>query len=222
MSISLGVYEFFSYILPGILYLYVFNEFIRLVNLPNLDLSQLNNVTAVFLLCIAYLTGQIMNAVSDFLWRRLGKKELRLQNIPDRSLARIRRKFPKLKVDFAKDDWDFLLNRLRQDEPELTSRLERFEALSLMLRNTSLSLYGLSLIHIGLLFKSQNPLFLITTLILVVLGLLSSRRAKSFAIWFYNGVYSESLRFGKNAQDVLLHNANSKKQASTNRRKVNE
>lgn len=220
MSISLGVYEFFSYILPGILYLYVFNEFLGLINSPKLDLSQLNNVTAIFLLGIAYLMGQVMNAVTTFFWRRLGKIESRLQNLPSQSLERLKRKFPSLKIDFGRDDWDFLLNRLRQDEPELASHLERFAALGLMLRNTAQALLSLSIIHIGFAVKTGNFYFLINAALLIFLGLFASRRGETFLRWFYNGVYSEGLRFGKNAQEVLLHNANSRAKNSTTRRKA--
>lgn len=220
MSISLGVYEFFSYVLPGILYLYVGNEFIGFMSASKLELSQIGNVEAIFLLGVAYLIGHIMNVVCEFLWRNLGRKERRLRNLPDISLERLRRKFNGINIDFKKDEWDFLLNRLRQDETELASHFERFKAVSLMLRNTALALYLWAVVYIIEFVLKSSLAFLLNALVLIILGLLSSQRSRVFDLWFYNGVYSEGLRFGRSIQEILLNDSKTKPKQTRTRRNV--
>jgi hypothetical protein len=220
MSVSLGVYEFFSYILPGVLYLYVGNEALRLLGLPKIDLSRLNNVEAVLLLGIAYLAGHIMNAVCEFLWRYLGRKKMRLRNLPEISLERLKKKFKG--INFKKDEWDFLLNRIRQDEPLLSAHLERFKALSLMLRNTALALYIFMGVKIGEYAVNRDLKVLFLAIALGIFGFWAAQRAKVFDIWFYNGIYSEGLRFGKNVEEVLLNNSNVKPKTTRAGRNVSK
>lgn len=222
MSISLGVYEFFSYILPGILYLYIGNEFLGFIGSSNIDLAKLNTVEGIFLLGVAYLIGQIMNVLNEFLWRHVGTKNKRLRNLPEISLERLKRKLAGVSFDFKKDEWDFLLNRLRQDEAQLASHFERFKAVSLMLRNTALALYLWAMLYLVEYVSAQDVRFLLNALGLVCLGFLAAQRSRVFDLWFYNGVYSEALRFGRTTQEVLFHNAKSEPEASNKRRKTKE
>jgi hypothetical protein len=50
VSITLGIYDIFSYAIPGILYLFTLNEGLRLLRLPFVDISQLNNNSHLVLL----------------------------------------------------------------------------------------------------------------------------------------------------------------------------
>ncbi len=220
MSISLGVYEFFSYILPGVLYLYVCNEALGLIGLPKIDLSQLNNVEAILLLGIAYLAGHIMNAVCEFLWRNLGRKQMRLRNLPEISLERLKKKFKG--INFKKDEWDFLLNRIRQDEPLLSAHLERFKALSLMLRNTALALYIFMGIKIVAYAVNHDVKLLFVSIALGIFGFWAAQRAQVFDVWFYNGIYSEGLRFGNNVEEVVLNNSSVKPKTTRVNRNVSK
>jgi len=222
MSIALGVYEFFSYILPGILYLYVSNETLGLLGLPRINLSQLNNVEAILLLGIAYLAGHIMNAVCEFLWRYLGRKQMRLRNLPEISLERLKKKFKGISFDFKKDEWDFLLNRIRQDEPLLSAHLERFKALSLMLRNTALALYIFMGVKIGEYAVNRDLKLLFVAIALGIFGFWAAQRSKVFDVWFYNGIYSEGLRFGTNIEEVLLNNSGAKPKTTRAGRNVSK
>ena len=39
MSISLGIYDLFSYLIPGVLYLFVLNQFFRVIGWQSIDIA---------------------------------------------------------------------------------------------------------------------------------------------------------------------------------------
>ena len=42
MSITFGTYDFFSYTVPGVLYILVVNRLLLLLKLPSIDINNLN------------------------------------------------------------------------------------------------------------------------------------------------------------------------------------
>ena len=71
MSITLEIYDVFSYAIPGILYLFTFNEGLRLLRLPFVDISQLNNnYHLILLVLLSYLVGHLFDYISHYIWYR--------------------------------------------------------------------------------------------------------------------------------------------------------
>jgi hypothetical protein len=71
MSITLEIYDVFSYAIPGVLYLFTFNEGLKLLRLPFVDISQSNNGYHFFLLALlSYLVGHLFDYISHGIWYR--------------------------------------------------------------------------------------------------------------------------------------------------------
>ena len=61
MSITLGVYELFAYTIPGILYIYIANEFLKLFGLSHIDYHQINDLFSIILvITIGYVVAQML------------------------------------------------------------------------------------------------------------------------------------------------------------------
>ena len=74
MSISLGIYDVFAYVLPGLLYLYFYNEVLKLLHQSYIDINQLKEIGYIFLVgVLAYLVGHLMDFVAHRTWIRLLK-----------------------------------------------------------------------------------------------------------------------------------------------------
>jgi hypothetical protein len=68
MSITFGIYDFFSYTIPGVLYVLTLNHLLAVLRLPHLATEQLS-VTfggALLAIILAYALGQIMD--SSYQW----------------------------------------------------------------------------------------------------------------------------------------------------------
>ena len=72
MSINLGIYDLFSFIIPGLLYLYAFNEFSRSIGWKFVDIiswaipGQIPSLIFFIPILIgAYLAGHLLDRVSQ-------------------------------------------------------------------------------------------------------------------------------------------------------------
>ena len=75
MSITFGIYDFFSYTVPGALYILVVNQLLILMKLPSIDINNLNvNLGSTLLwVIISYVVGQLMDSFSIRLYYAVNK-----------------------------------------------------------------------------------------------------------------------------------------------------
>jgi hypothetical protein len=200
MSITLGIYDVFSYAIPGFIYLFVFNEVLKFAQLPNLDISKLDNLTHLFLLSLlSYLVGHLFDSISHHIWYRIFYRE----HTEERAYEKFKR-IPGIKVDFDPHHWSLLLGVLRHNNLELVDNIDKNKATSIMLRNISFALFLLAVISvIGAFAKG----FSLPSLLLAITSLISSivtlRRSDSFNLWFYSIIYQQSLVYGDNLKEIL-------------------
>lgn len=76
MAIAIGVYDFFSYMVPGVVYLFVFNELLKLIGWKYLDVygmaqngqSAFQIFAAVLILIGAFCAGHIFDIIAHDLF----------------------------------------------------------------------------------------------------------------------------------------------------------
>jgi hypothetical protein len=203
MSVNLGFYDFFSYLIPGLLYLYVFNEFLHSIGQKFIDIGswfqsgQAPSVTIFIPLLIgAYLVGHLIDPVAQ----RLFKIFYHFRN-PKKAYARalndIKKNHPDLKIEFEPKDWNLLLSFIRHRNLEMAHILDKFNADAIMLVNIALGMFALVLIQMRMFFSTNSPVFLINSAGILILFLLAAFKCNQFRSWFFIGIFQAALEYGK-------------------------
>ncbi len=200
MSITLGVYELFAYTIPGILYLYIANEFLGLLGFKHLEFKDLDNIGInILLLIVSYVFGQGLNFLAAK-WRRLfQQKEATIE-----AIEKLKKNHPYLKIKFAPSDWPVLQSIIRQYHPETVTNNERNKAISIMMQNISLSFLiytfyqSIQFFLNG--FSVENLAFAITSFIATFL---SRNRSRIYNQWFYDHIYEAALSYNPNTIEII-------------------
>lgn len=203
MSITLGIYDVFSYAIPGLLYLFAFNEGLKLLNLPSVDITQLDNVAYLFLIgLLSYLVGHLFDYISHHVWYR--------RFYPGKSAERAYSSFVNysdLESDFRPHQWPMLLSVIRHHDMGVCNTIDKNKATSIMLRNVSFALFLLTIIFLVSAFSSGfSAGFLITAVGMLIGSIVSLRRSDNFNQWFYLLIYQQSAIFGSNLQEIINSN----------------
>ena len=200
MSITLGVYDLFSFTVPGLLYLYVANEFLKLFGLKHIELQQLNEVgVAVLMVAIGYILGQILEMPAKA-WRRWRQPTLS----PDAAIAKVNRDFPKRKISFSRHDWPFLLGLIRRNHPEAAVTIDRNSAIGIMLQNASLGFLLYTLLQLMIfIFQGFSVNALITAIIAFIVALMAKRKSQTYNQWFYDSIYETALTYGDDTNTII-------------------
>ena len=105
MSIKYSLYDLYTFLIPGIIYLYTINEFLALFNLPYFELTKLTNLAYIILsLVAAYILGHAFYALRYLVWMRQRK-----DNIPQEALELFKSWYPEINIEFNVDDGGELL-----------------------------------------------------------------------------------------------------------------
>ena len=188
MNIRLGIYEIFSRIVPGLLYIAAVGQVFVILGLVEINWEIVNNISitsAVGIIIIAYFVGEAFDRFAIF-WFRLFRKK----GFSTRSFAAFKKKhIDQWTIDFEDRDWPILLAHIRTKNLELASEIERHNALSIMLRNVS---FGFLLMAISSQIQyilSRDFLYMAVSISLLVIAVLLGRESGKFREWFYNGIY---------------------------------
>jgi hypothetical protein len=201
MSLAVSIYDVFAFTIPGFLYLFTFNELLRILGYSNLDVVNINFSSYWLpIILFAYLTGHLMEFVSLRLWMRLWYR------VPEEERAY--KKFltikPEEKIDFNPGQWDLLFAVIQREDRSTTERIDRIIALRIMLRNVSFGLFIFSLLNFYLTFQLSFSLPRFMEAIgLFALSLVSLRRADYYTILLYTSIFQHATLYGKNLREVL-------------------
>lgn len=208
MSINLGFYDFFSYLIPGLLYLYTFNEFLRGIGQRFLDIgSWFQSGQApqwymfIPILIGAYLMGHLLDPVAQKLFKII----IHFRNpkkVYAKALDDLKTKYPSLNIEFEPKDWTLLFSFIRHRNIEMAHILDKFNADAIMLVNISFGMFMLVLIQTGMFFSTNSSIYLINAVVIFVLLLLAMFKCNQFRSWFFGGVFQAALEYGKNITEV--------------------
>lgn len=200
MSITLGVYDLFAFMIPGILYTYIANEFLKLFGLAHLDIQQINDlVPIVLVIMIGYILGQVLELPARA-WRRW---RLNLDAAAN-AIEKIKKNHPNAKIDFLPQDWPFLYGVIRRYHIGSVAAIDRLSAISIMLQNISFGLLLYALFHlISILVTGYSIDHLVFVLSAFLLALPTKRKSQIYNQWFYNSIYELSLSHGSSADKII-------------------
>lgn len=210
MSVSLGIYDFFAYVIPGILYLFVFNESLRIFEIKFFDITlwiqsgqSFNLLLFIPVLIAAYVIGHIIDPLAynfyhKFIYRLRHKKK-----IYEKQLQYLKEGYPKLNIQFNPKDWTILFTLLRERNTEITKVIDKYQADSMMLRNIALGTLLLTIVYFGKFLLTVFWVDLVISLGVLIISLLAINKSNQFRTWFYTAIFEASLGYGTNLKEVI-------------------
>lgn len=202
MNLRLGIYEIFSRIVPGGVYMAVMIQILSVFGIVKFDWQVINDLSLAALLgliVIAYILGGAFDNLAITFFQLLKK-----QNISVRTLDRFRKAYQdRWQIDFKDDDWPLLLAFIRTKSLDLAGELDRHNALSIMLRNVSLGLLLMAANGVIQFLISRNSIDILISIFMFVLSLLILREAIKFCSLFYEGIYQTVLAYRMDLETAI-------------------
>src|SRR5690349_15633017 len=134
MNLRLGLYEIFSRIVPGGVYIAAIWQLLTILGLIHIDFQAINNLSvlaSIGLIVVAYILGGALDNLSLIFFRFF-----KPPGFSARSFVEFKKRYrDRWIVDFHNEDWSILLAYLRTRNLELASEIDRHNAISIMTRN---------------------------------------------------------------------------------------
>jgi hypothetical protein len=222
MSISVGIYDLFAYTIPGLLYIYVFYEFLlelRVFKFGQSNLPALPDgyglLVFVLLVVSAHLLGHLLDIFAHWFVFRLFKP----YKFSERILQRAKDLYTDIDIKFQPKDWGLLFSIIRQRNQEHARTIDSFEANSIMLRNISFGLFLLGALQVYSLFFNVTLVAIGSAIGLFVFSFIARRRSHMFHAWFLTDIFESSLRFGNSLKEVIVYDQENRKITSSTEKK---
>jgi len=213
MSISLSIYDVFANLIPGLLYFFAINEFIKSIGGNGLDISAFPNPgSTIGVLAIAYLLGHLFNALTYNKWYLLyyERRSIHTPKNEDmgtdngRALKSLRFQYPDHEFNnFKPVDTDLLFNAIRVRNKELAERIEVNRVNAIMMRNVSFGLFILGLVEIINTARGLNLLYGLAAIVCFIASRLALAQTSKYYHWFYKDVFQAGSLFGKSLKEVV-------------------
>lgn len=201
MSVSLSLYDVFSNIVPGLIYLFAIQELIKMFGKSNVDILQMSTSGQVlFIILIAFVLGHLFTTFTYEWWYRVFVKIYEDKS----ALEKVKSRFPDLKLKFQPMDSELLLSVIQSHNKNMAEKIEGFRANAIMMRNISFGLFLIGLIELTNFFLNN---FTIGYLVIVIACFVSSgialRGAIRFYDWFYRDIFRVSSIYGSSYLEVI-------------------
>src|SRR5574341_459412 len=213
MSVPLGLYDVFSYFIPGVLYLFTINELLRIVGWNFVDVvSWIKSESApstfiVFQIIVcAYVVGHILDPMANTFFLRIINRVRKLVPASEVALRWQRELHPKLDIKFEAQDWFLLYNLISQRNIEVARDIDKYQADSIMMRNIAFGSFLLFCVQIGGYFSAHKSIFLINGLVAVLVSIFAYLRSIEFRTWYFSRIFEASLEYGLSLEKVVKYN----------------
>lgn len=153
MPISIGIYDFFSYTIPGVIYLFLFWETYRLsigITIP----VDFGNIGQILLVAgLSYLVGVLISPIPRMFWRLLF---FRKKSSAGAALERTKSIYPDMEINFKGRQWPIIFAHIRREGPDYAANIDKSLAMSIMLRNISLGTLWFVVLQTVMLFTTGD------------------------------------------------------------------
>jgi hypothetical protein len=215
MNIRLGIYEIFSRIVPGVIYMAALLQFGIITGLISIDwqvVSQIGLVPSVGLIIIAYILGTALDPLSQ-LWYLLFKP----RGMSGKTLNEFKTKHKdSWTIDFEDKHWPILLAHIRINNPDIAGDIDRYNAFAIMFRNISLGLILIAINFIVQFTLSKTTSYIFFAAILFVVSILIVREGVRFREWYYSSIFDTTIAYRLSLEEHIK-SAKSDKKSKTSR-----
>jgi len=199
MSFSVGIFDLFSYAIPGFVYVFIVNEILKLTNISQLDMFKMNEATTIVILTgLAYIAGILLSRVAKqwyLLWVR--------KSMEAEALQFVIKHHPDIHNEFKQPDWPIIFSAIKRDHFELYNQINREKALSVMLYNLSFGFLLFSLLEAFYFIYYQNAAYLLVCAGTLIASILALNLSRSHTMWFYREIFEQGLFYGHSLEALL-------------------
>jgi hypothetical protein len=207
MSITFGIYDFFSFTIPGVFYLFVVNEFLNLLNLPHLILKDVTIPQLVLLAVLAFIAGHLMDIVSFSLWYQ----RLKRSSASKDGLEELKTQCPTIEIGFLPSEWAALFYILHQKNYPAIQTIDKYKADTLMMRNLSFGLLLFAMLQIAVfIINGYSLLAIILFFLSLLFSVITLRRSMRYDRWYYRAIFAGALIYGTSLLEIIDKEKNSR------------
>ena len=211
MSIRIGVYDFFSFTIPGIIYLIFLTLVYSLIDGRAIEITELaghisNLFDSAFVGLVvsgiaAYLAGMVFDSIA-LSWARLfGKRDP-----AEWAFERFKKHNNNIEVHFTPGNWQVLLASVRAKNYDVATMADKYQATHVMLRNVSLGMLLLGLLSIVKAVQSGEWVtHLVLCFFLIFISIVCVRKAIVYSMWAYAFIYESFVAQTKNLQHLVTN-----------------
>ena len=211
MSITLSIYDVFANLLPGLLYLFAINEFIKAVGFKGMDVSTLPaSAQTLGILFVGYLLGHLFNALTYNGWYLLFYRDSsqhdrnNMKSDSGKALASLRNQYPDLDFGtFLPRDSDILFSALQISNKELADRIEITRVTAIMMRNVSFGIFIFGMVAGIHAVREASLNYVLVALACIVASRLALRQTARYYHWFFKEVFRAALLYGKSLPEII-------------------
>lgn len=134
MYLKVGLYDFFSYEIPGILAI-IETYFIYILFSKNAEvtiLSQLKLHHYIILAIMAYFIGHLISIIS----RKYSRTIINYDKIRKEAFEKVKKEYSSYKLNFKSEHIAALCSIIQKENPEQMIFIQWYQAISLMMRNS--------------------------------------------------------------------------------------
>jgi hypothetical protein len=213
MNLRLGIYEIFSRIVPGGVYIVATIQLLKILGVVTFDWQAINNLSLIAslgLVVAAYILSEAVDRIA-VMWFRIFRKN----GFSTQCLNEFKQKHrDQWEINAEDKDWPVLLAFIRTKNLELADETERHNALSIMLRNVSLGVLFMSITTLIQYVSSWNSSLVLISIILFVLSILLVRDSVKFRRWFYYSIFETILAYRIDLEKIIKPVRHSARQKS--------
>jgi hypothetical protein len=205
MKIELSLYDFFSYTIPGVLYLFEI-AWINFLLFPNhneemiLFIKGINTPFFLLLLLTAYIIGHIFGMIAKRLWRFLPN----VNSIQEDALNKVIEQFPYVQFQNKNNNWLVMMALSQHVSQDKLVETTWHEAIFLMIRNLTLGIFILAAFEIVYFFYSEFIIIhLVGGLILGIIFLLMISHCKDQLKTYFLNRYSIIIGSLLNSEEII-------------------
>jgi hypothetical protein len=185
MSITIGIYDFFSRIIPGGVFVAALLYILQKDSSLAINLANVSTLQFVILGTLSYIFGFILTPVSEPWYRFFRPKNLYKKTIDD-----LGKELPTVEMNLQDMDWYTLLAFIKRHSMQMAQDVEQLNAVSIMLRNTGFSFVCFALIFAAeILFGNHVLRNIFLSIFCLLASVVLAHEAVKFRTWFYRAVY---------------------------------
>lgn len=202
MSVKISVFDFFSFTIPGLicefLFYYIDLQFFNNIYFKKIVNFEINIYYISILIILAYLLGLILDHIVNFFWFEFFTK-----SIKEKTLSNIIANHNALKNELDPSYYLFYRTHVLIKDKEYFEKVDRYDAISILLKSTSFVLLMLSITELVVAFKYFFSFHhFILAIMIFVFSILSLYGAKKYRIWAIGNIYSFILTNNMNVEQL--------------------
>lgn len=186
MAIKLGIYDFFSYLIPGGIviswFIFVLNRYFALViGWRNFSIAELLVIGV-----LSYLVGYVVDYITAKTWYRL----FRRKDIFESTMTDFNKRHPTIEVDFEQMDWYISYAFVKRHNLDMAQDIDKFNVTNKMLRTSSFGFLLFAIVFgVEFFLNGYSSVYLILGIAFLITAVILVREAVKFSSWFYQAVF---------------------------------